>query len=125
MTPAAARGPASAPRPAQTPPAQACVLLQQGVNLALRWRVFDRYRVGQPFLEALGSIRIRDLRLEAANDYFALRGWIRLDPAGKTLAVQQLEQCGERVWIPVVRCGRKEKPVLEVRGEAAQEPRLL
>ena len=100
-------------------------LLEQRVDLALGLRVVDRHRRCVGVREARCAVGVDDVPLEPAYDGVLDRGLVRVDAAGEPLVVDDLQQRGERRLVAVVRGGRQEEPVREVRGEPADQLGLL
>ena len=100
-------------------------LVEQRVRLPLAFRVGDGDRLGVPLGELGVAVGVGDLALHPPDDGLPLRYRVRVDAAGEPLVVDDLQQRGERLRVAVVRRRGQEQPVLEVRGEPADQLGLL
>ena len=95
------------------------------MRLALAFRVGD----GDRARLTLGELRVPggvdDLALHPPDDCFFLRDRVRVHAADEPQVVDDLQQRGERLRVAVVRRRGQEEPVLEVRGQPADQLGLL
>ena len=95
------------------------------MRLALGVRVGDRDRLCVSLGEFRVAVVVGDLGLHPPDDGLALRHRVGVDAADEPQVVDDLKQRGERLRVAVVRRRGEEEPVLEVRGEPADQLGLL
>jgi hypothetical protein len=70
-------------------------------------------------------IGVDQIALQATDHHLTQLPLIGKNVTGEALIVQQLQQRGKRLGVSVVRCGRQEQPMLEVRANRTNETRAL
>ena len=102
------------------------VFREVAVGLALGVGVGDFERLNNALREAWRAVPARgEFTLEPAHHHGGELLRARGNAARESLVIKEFEQRGERFLVAVVRCGREEQLVLEVRREHADGTRAL